>query len=189
MAKKLIVGLGNIGKKYKGNRHNVGFLIVDRLRSTAYGECEWKIEKKFLAEVCSLKAVDGLLAKPQTMMNASGDAVKKLVGFYKVRMDDLWVIHDDLDITLEEYKIQKGRGPRIHNGLSSIYQELGTKDFWHVRVGIENRKKNISILGLKIKRREAGMDYVLQNFNDRERKIVDEVVEKVTRDLVLRIVD
>ena len=139
---KLFIGLGNPGNKYKNTRHNVGWMVLDRLVSSFQFPIEsqlpsFKFEKSFNAEV--LKMQDVLLVKPQTFMNESGKAVKKLVDFYKVDMDDLYVIHDDLDIKLGEYKIQKGVGPKVHGGVNSIENELGKEDFWRVRIGIDNR--------------------------------------------------
>lgn len=156
---KLIVGLGNPGKKYKNTRHNVGHMVIERLH------CE--------------SLTGGLVAKKSNVfMNKSGDFVSKLVRQYRTNLPDLWIIHDDLDITLGEYKIQKGKGPKDHNGLLDIYEKLGTKDFWHVRVGVENRKG----------RGISGEKYVLQNFSEEELEVVKEVLEKTVEDLKKRLV-
>ncbi len=165
---KLIVGLGNPGEKYKNNRHNIGFWVVDEL---------------------ALRQAQGknmVLLKPQTFMNRSGVEVKKLVKKYPLDKNELYVIHDDLDIELGKYKISFAKGPKVHNGLQSIYQQLGTKNFWHVRVGIDNRaphsrgkagKDNQSLNGIRhseigIRRRinMSGEEYVLQNFRPEERE-------------------
>lgn len=139
---KLMVGLGNPGEKYQNNRHNVGFWVVDSLKK--------------------LKLAGVVLLKPQTFMNRSGIEVKKLVKKYPLDKNELYVIHDDLDIELGKYKISLAKGPKVHNGLQSIYQQLGTKDFWHVRVGIDNREAT----GYT----SSGEDYVLQNFRPEERE-------------------
>ncbi len=145
---KLIVGLGNPGSKYKDNRHNVGFMVVD--------------------ELAKLNLTDVVVFKPDTFMNRSGVAVKKL----QVRnLQDLYVVHDDLDIELGKFKISFGKGPKVHNGLKSIYEQLGTKDFWHVRVGIDNRMK----LGFK----GTGEEYVLQNFRPEEKVIINQVCQEI----------
>ncbi len=144
---KYVVGLGNPGKKYQGTRHNVGQVVVDRLR------------KENLVGV--------KLVKPDTFMNESGKAVQQL---RVVNFEQLYVVHDDLDIPLGKFKIMKGKGPRDHKGLKSIYESVG-KDFWHVRVGVENRKGS-GVLG---------EEYVLQRFLDEEKIIVDEVTEEVVR--------
>ncbi|KKR12226.1 MAG: Peptidyl-tRNA hydrolase, partial [Candidatus Woesebacteria bacterium GW2011_GWA1_39_21b] len=125
---KLIVGLGNPGEKYENTRHNVGYKVADSLRSTVDSDCEWEENRKYKAVVCRLKAVDILLAKPQTFMNSSGVAVRKLIDQYKIKLADIWVIHDDLDLRLGEYKIQLGVGPKLHYGIKSIEGKLGKKD-------------------------------------------------------------
>jgi len=107
-------------------------------------------------------------------MNSSGKAVQKLVNYYKVKMSDLWVIHDDLDIILGQYKIQKDKGPKLHNGVESIEKFLGKTDFWRVRVGVDNRSGN---------RKISGEDYVLQKSQDKERTDLEKVVEKIVDDL------
>lgn len=173
---KLIVGLGNPGEKYKNNRHNVGFMVADRLQTTVYRNYEWGENSKFKAVVCRPKAVDVLLAKPTSFMNSSGFVVKKLVDFYKVKPDNLFVIHDDLDIKLGEYKIQK-RGPKLHNGILSIENALGTKDFWRVRVGIENRVSGYQDV------RISGEEYVLNDFTQKELSTLNLVTDKIIQDL------
>lgn len=153
---KLIIGLGNPREKYKNNRHNVGYMLVDKLKT--------------------LNSKQILIFKSTNFMNNSGEFVKKLVDQYRPDLANLWIIHDDLDIALGSYKIQFGKGPKDHNGLNDIYSKLGSQDFWHVRVGIENRIMNNE---LKIK----GEDYVLENFTEEERKILDKVISKVCKKL------
>lgn len=155
---KLIVGLGNPGEKYKKTRHNVGFMVVDRLS----GDEEWASDKKVL------------LVKPGKFMNKSGDKVARVKNFYKIDVDDIYVIHDDLDLKLGEYKIQKGIGPKVHNGISSVEERLGDKDFWRVRVGVDNRKGD---------RRMSGEDYVLGRFRKKEMEILVEVLERVVKEM------
>ena len=163
---KLVVGLGNPGKEYQNNRHNVGFMAVDWLANQQFPDYKSQITKKFGDEI--IHSGKYLLVKPQMFMNRSGEVVAKLVNFYKIRAEDLWVIHDDLDIALGEYKIQQGIGPKVHNGLISIEEKLGTKDFWRVRVGVDNRPTGSA--------RTPGEDYVLTDFTEEERKVVDEVI-------------
>ena len=166
---KLLVGLGNPGEAHVGNRHNVGFMVVDRLAGEG---AEW--EPKF--EALILKAKDYLLVKPQMFMNRSGEVVAKIANFYKVTIDDLVVIHDDLDIRLGEYKIQKGVGPKVHNGLTSVEERLGTADFWRLRIGVDNRIQNSEF-------RIQGEDYVLADFLPEEKTIIDGVIEKAVKEL------
>ena len=155
----------------------MGVDVVDGLRSTDYGFSDWHSEKQLKAVVSSLKAKSVLLAKPQTFMNNSGVAVSSLVNFYKITPGNLYVIHDDLDIKLGEYKIQFGKGPKDHGGLNSIYEKLGRRDFWHVRIGIENRIKNNE---LQIK----GEDYVLQDFTNEEKRHIENINGQILRELL-----
>jgi PTH1 family peptidyl-tRNA hydrolase len=97
------------------------------------------------------------------------------------------VIHDDLDIKLGEYKIQKGVGPRLHNGISSVEKALGTKDFWRVRVGVENRPSNLKFFNLNFRRRIPGEKYVLQKFSDQERETLYRVFDKINSELINQI--
>jgi len=166
---KLIVGLGNPGSQYKNNRHNVGFMVVDRLVTAAFEN-----SGKLKAEL--IKGERAVVAKPTTFMNDSGEAVSLLSSFFKVPSTDTYAIHDDLDIPLGEYKMQFGVGPKVHNGVNSIEAKLGTKDFWRVRVGIENRNREE---GPQI----SGEEYVLKNFNEDEIKVRDTVINKVVEEL------
>lgn len=154
---KLIVGLGNPGKKYKFNRHNVGQRVIDYLlQSNSHNN----------SVVCK---------KLKTFMNDSGKEVSELVNYYKIDMDDLYVIHDDLDIVIGEYKIQKGTGPKGHNGVNSIEEVLGKDEFWRVRVGVENRDPDSRI---------PGETYVLQNFTEDEELKLSGVFEKIADELL-----
>jgi len=175
---KLIVGLGNPGEKYMHNRHNVGFMVVDELilkmQESQSLELEFKIAKKFEAEI--VQAKDFILAKPQTFMNDSGQAVSAIARFYKIESSDIYIIHDDLDIPMGKYKIVKGHGPKVHNGLGSVREHLGEFDFWYVKVGVENRevRGNSGI---------PGVEYSLQNFRPEERVIIDNVIDKIVGEL------
>ena len=153
---KLIVGLGNPGEKYKSNRHNVGYIIVDKLK----------------AQMSNVKTA--VVVKTNTFMNRSGDFVRKSVDQYRLKVSNLWVIHDDLDIRLGDYKIQFGKGPKEHKGILSIEEALGTKDFWRVRIGVDNRD---------LSDRTPGEEYVLQDFTPEEILVIDEVVKRITKEL------
>lgn len=172
---KLVVGLGNPGEKYEKTRHNVGFMVVDRLA----GDKNWARSKGSPLEYVFLKAgnEDVEVIKPQTFMNNSGEAVKGPFRKHKeLTINDLIVVHDDLDIRLGEYKIQKGKGPLLHYGVESIEKHLKTKEFWRVRIGVENRevKGNKGIPGEK---------YSLMNFSNEERLILDKVTAKIVDEL------
>jgi len=191
---KLIVGLGNPGNKYEKTRHNVGWMVLDALAGSINSKFEirnpkqiknnkFEFKKQFNVEI--LKIGDTILAKPQTFMNDSGIAVKTLSGFYKIKPEDIFIIHDDLDIKLGEYKIQKGKGPKVHNGVNSVEEELGTKDFWRVRVGIENRMPNDQLQMLNEERgRISGEVYTLQDFDETEAEMKDGVIGEIVTKLI-----
>src|SRR3989338_1152307 len=160
---KLVVGLGNPGKEYVNTRHNVGFEFVDRLSEGA----RFSLESKFEALVYREK--DLLFVKPQTFMNESGRAVRKILDFYKLGTGDLVLIHDDLDLKFGEYKIQRGVGPKVHNGVTSVETSLPDKNFLRVRIGVDNREKLLYA--------GSGADYVLSKFGKEELEEVDEVIE------------
>lgn len=175
---KLIIGLGNPGKKYENNRHNVGFHVAEALAIKLSGDGaikQWRDDKKFGSSLLTLDS-SLILAKPQTFMNDSGRAVAKLVNWYKIEPNDVYVIHDDLDISLGAYKIQKGKGPRLHYGVQSIEKALGTEDFWRVRIGVDNRSNE---------NRTPGEQYVLQDFTEEEMETVNEVIDKIIKELSL----
>lgn len=168
---KLIVGLGNIGKEYVNTRHNVGFMVVDKLLAGQVA----RPDSKFEAEMC--KVGEMLLCKPTTFMNESGRAVRKIMDFYKLNVKDLVVIHDDLDIEFGEYKIQLGVGPKVHNGVNSVEQTLGSKDFLRLRIGINNRNKN-DFGG-------TGADYVLSRFTSEEQEELVDILDESCDELMI----
>jgi len=133
---KLIVGLGNPGEKYENSRHNLGFVVLDALlqKLTPVEKTVWQEEKKSNSLIA--KVGDLILAKPQTFMNASGFAVKKLNTKYQILNTELWVVHDDIDLPLGKIKIRKGGGSAGHRGIDSIAKELETHDFVRFRLGI-----------------------------------------------------
>lgn len=204
---KMIVGLGNPGEKYKQSRHNVGFRVVeeifeqmtnDKFQMTNNNQISnFKFQKK--SDVERVRIGELVLVKPQTFMNRSGEAIQKVKRFYQVALDDLYVVHDDLDIRLGGYKIVFGRGPKVHNGVNSVEQALGTEDFWRVRVGIENRSQQIpndkSQMASKSqisnnqmgKQTISGERYVLGNFLEEEREVVNEVIEKAVEELLRKL--
>ena len=148
---KLIVGLGNPGKKYEKTRHNVGFMALDRLHQELkkYNISEWELSKKFNSQICgcTINSEKIILAKPMTFMNTSGEAVQLIAQYYKIEPESITVIHDDKDIKLGEVKIQKDQGHAGHNGIRSIIDHIGSQNFTRVRIGIAgaNEKKMIDI--------------------------------------------
>ncbi len=164
---KLIVGLGNDGKIYQDTRHNVGFLFLDQL------EKEFKKDSKLNTYIGQsiLNNSKITLAKPTTMMNLSGIAVHKLLNYYKLKNEELLVAHDDLDLVLGSFKIQFGKGPKVHNGISSIDEFIGN-NYWRLRIGIDNRPEDI-------RSKIVPSDYVLNKFGRDELKIIGDVFTKI----------
>lgn len=166
---KLIIGLGNPGKKYEKTRHNLGFLVVDFLA----GNNEWKKSKKanclYLKKQINSEKVE--LIKPLTFMNNSGKAVNYARKKHCINIEDIIVVHDDIDLPLGEIKIQKNRGPAGHNGVKSIIEHLKTKDFTRMRLGIKSdEQKNLET-----------EKFVLQNFTSEEKKIVEEQIKRAVQ--------
>lgn len=169
----IIIGLGNPGTKYEQTRHNLGFRVVDLLA----GVIQW--ETKF--DSLFLKLNDVILAKPQTFMNLSGKAVAQVRKYYPDA--DLVVIHDELDLPLGTIKIMKNVSSAGHNGVQSIIDELGTKDFVRIRMGINNpvtrqQAPEAAGNGEQAKGQTPSEDYVLQKFSQDEETIVNELLEK-----------
>ncbi len=179
---RIVVGLGNPGERYANTRHNVGFDFVEALRVMVDAPL-WQSLGKTQALVS--KTPKWLLIQPQAFMNQSGLAVRAVLDFYLkygalseseklTQLKDCFVAHDDLDLQLGKSKVQLGRGPKIHNGLLSLYNHLGSEQFWHVRLGIDSRLPS---------QRIAGREYVLQKFLPDERTMIDQVVN----DTLLRV--
>lgn len=160
---KIFIGLGNPEEKYKNNRHNVGKLFIDYVinQLTNWQIKELKEKNKLIAKI--FENNDLILAKTETFMNISGQAVKKILKNFDVPSFKLYVIHDDLDIPLGKFKIQFAQGPKLHNGIKSIEETLKTKNFWRIRIGVDARKKENWVEGEK---------YVLQDFLPEEKEIL-----------------
>ena len=167
---KLLVGLGNPGPKYELTRHNAGFQFLDLLAKSS--QVGFKKSSKLHSQIAKTNRF--FLCKPLTFMNRSGISVKSVSAFYSVNPKDIYVIHDDLDIKLGEYKIQFAKGPKDHNGILSIQKTLHTSKFWRIRVGIDNRKAG---------NRVDGEVYTLQNFAPQEFDILQSGFHKIVIDL------
>lgn len=176
---KLYIGLGNPDAQYQKTRHNAGFVVVDALR-TKLGMPDFKLQKKFQALIS--KSADIVLVKPQTYMNNSGQAVRAVLDYYNISPNELaeigthelFIVYDDLDIVLGEYKVQFAKGPKVHNGVVSVEQHVSSQKFWHVRVGVDGRMGN---------RRMSGKDYVLQPFTNEELPIFQKTVQTIVKQL------
>lgn len=169
---KLIVGLGNPGKKYERTRHNVGFMVLDRLHEAwgSYQPSAWELSKKFNAVIagCTIRSEKVVLVKPMTFMNASGEAVQLIAHFYKIPPADIILVHDDKDLPLGTVKFQRNRGHAGHNGVRSVIEHIGTQDFARYRVGVADPKQT----------RGDTADFVLGKFRLLERKPVRDMIEK-----------
>jgi peptidyl-tRNA hydrolase, PTH1 family len=165
----LIVGLGNPGEKYKNTRHNAGFMVLDAL-SKKNNLSVFSLDKNFHAEI-SQNVITGqkiILAKPQTFMNLSGGAVKEIASYYKIPSENIWIVHDDIDIVLGKIKISRDSGSGGHNGIKSIIENLETQNFARFRVGIQPEKgkpKNVE-------------NFVIKNFTKSESNKQKEAVKK-----------
>lgn len=177
---KLILGLGNPGSQYQNTRHNFGFLALDEFQSEA-GFSSWQENAKFKA-ILSESETNGqkiILAKPQTFMNLSGQSAALIANFYKIEPADIWVVHDDIDLPLGSIRIGTGSGAAGHNGIKSVIESLGTKDFVRFRLGICAKQGFLSSLFGKI----PSEKFVLQNFTNSEKEIVSETTKKTAEAL------
>lgn len=162
---KVIVGLGNPGKKYEGTRHNVGFFVIDHLAK------RWGVdltETKFQALYGS-KVIHGekvFLLKPLTYMNLSGEALRPFLDYYKMDIGNIVVIYDDLDLPVGTIRLRLKGGHGGHNGMKSIIERLGTNHFKRVRIGIGRPEH------------EPVVDYVLGKFSEEDKEQVEQAVEK-----------
>ncbi len=162
---KLIVGLGNPGAQYERTRHNAGFFCLDFLRQ-AFHFPEFVPEKKFSVLLTGGTAASHriLLAKPETLMNRSGDAVKALADFYKIPLSDIALVHDDLDIAKNTFRLTDSSRAAGHNGVQDVFDKLGSQDVFRVRLGI-GRPENIDT-----KCETSTHDFVLEPFSEDERR-------------------
>ncbi|PJE69733.1 MAG: aminoacyl-tRNA hydrolase [Candidatus Staskawiczbacteria bacterium CG10_big_fil_rev_8_21_14_0_10_38_10] len=175
-----IAGLGNPGEKFKNTRHNVGFLVVDEFQK-GNDFPDFFMSKKFGAETSEgiLNDEKIVLVKPQTFMNESGKAVKKITVHYKPPITNLIVIHDDIDLPLDKIRIVKGRGAAGHKGVESIIKELGNKDFVRFRIGVK------PIEGGQIINKTKTRDFVLKKFNKKEGNTLNKVIGKTIKAIEL----
>jgi PTH1 family peptidyl-tRNA hydrolase len=166
------VGLGNPGKEYERTRHNAGFWLLERFAS-ANGIALRK-DPKFQALVGRHEASGAWLLEPQSFMNASGRAVQMLAGFFKIKPEEILVVHDELDFPPGVAKMKQGGGIAGHNGLKDISQRIASHDYWRLRIGVGKPPADAD-----------GADYVLQRPLAEERSAIDSVIEKALEVLPL----
>ena len=164
---KLIVGLGNPGAKYAGNRHNIGYMAVDRIAAD-HGFGPWKARFRGLAAEGNLGGEKVLLLKPETFMNRSGEAVAEAVRFYKLAPDEVIVLHDELDLAPGKARVKQGGGHAGHNGLRSIHAHLG-EGYGRVRLGIGHPGHKDRVAG-----------YVLHDFAKADADWLDDLLRGIS---------
>jgi len=205
----VVVGLGNPGSKYDGTRHNVGFAVVDALRACSrirerselegealahaaraiagsLGETGWNDRKTFLEASLSIAGVwSGLLIKPQTFMNRSGEPLREVLSFRKVSVEQVIVVHDDIDIPFGGLRIKVGGGDGGHNGLRSISNQCGGREFARIRVGVGR-----PVAGSALANDEDGIArWVLARFSAEERGVAEGLVARAAASVVCLALD
>lgn len=189
MKRLIVVGLGNPGEQYEHTRHNAGWLALDYLLESWQDSSiplAWKNERKIKADVARLShaSTEIYALKPSTFMNRSGEAVRAALQWYADwdssvgaptdGFRNLLIIHDDLDLETGEYKLQFGKGPKIHNGLNSVRTQLGTDQFWVARLGIDSRGGN---------RKIPGEAYVLQNLSSSDKQLIKNATKVLEQEI------
>ncbi len=173
----LVVGLGNPGRRYEETRHNVGFMVAERVVGRAAGLWREKFRGRFAQIELGSRRVAVL--EPHTYMNESGGSVRPATTFFKVPPADVLVVHDELDLPFGQIRLKQGGGDAGHNGLKSITSHLGTPEYMRLRVGIGRPPAGF---------RGDTADYVLQAFASAERADLDEVVDRAA-DVVAEVVE
>lgn len=164
---KIITCLGNPGKKYAGNRHNVGMIIGMGI-AEKYSITINKKEHDAITGSGSIEGYDCLFVLPQTYMNNSGIAVQKVLSYYKETPENLIVLHDEIELQFGHVKIKYSGGHKGHNGIRSIQQHLGTPDFYRIRIGVGRPDDDKPVA-----------DYVLSDFTYEEKNHLQQITQKV----------
>jgi len=175
----LVTGLGNIGEKYKNTRHNIGFLTLDYLANKLNSPFSFKKTLNgSISQINQYSSKKLILLKPHTFMNRSGESVKKTLKYFKIKTDNLIIIHDDLDLSYNTIRTRlKGRSGG-HNGLKSISEHLGTDDFKRIKAGISNEHlKKLRDFSSK----DAVIDFVLSKFNKEEEKNLENYCREIAK--------
>lgn len=163
---KLIVGLGNPGKEYENTRHNIGFMTVDKIIYEKNLTEKEKFNGKYYEYNVNNEKI--VILKPQNYINLSGQVISKFVNYFKIDINDILIIHDDLDLPVGKIKLRMSGGSGGHNGLKDIENCLKTKNYKRIKVGISNNK-NIDT-----------KDYVLGKFNSEDKKIIDNSINIIS---------
>lgn len=187
MSRFIFLALGNPGEEYSQTRHNAGWLTLDAILDNWNDPSiplVWKFEKKIQSQVARLQFTghEIIAIKPQTFMNRSGEAARLALQWYAnwnqdepaPELPQLVVFHDDLDLELGSYKLKLGTGPKIHNGINSLRQQLQTDQFWYARIGVDSRQGDRSMPG------EA---YVLQRLAPNEKQTLRQVATQLAQEI------
>ncbi|MEK7635549.1 MAG: aminoacyl-tRNA hydrolase [Patescibacteria group bacterium] len=187
---RLIVGLGNPGKEYEKTYHNAGFLFIEYIINK--NPAKIKNQKSKIKNFEFIKT-DGLIfIKSLTFMNESGIAVKEVMKYFKVNLEEILIVHDDSDIELGNYKLSFGRGSAGHNGVESIIRALKTKNFWRLRIGIGK----VSSIKFQVSKEKAGLpaeayrakagDFVLKKISKKDLEILNQIFTKSAQKLPIK---
>lgn len=181
---KIIVGLGNPGEKYKKTRHNTGFMVLEQFLKDfePVNKTVWEDSSKFKSDIANIEwkpkigpVEKVILVKPKTYMNNSGMAVSLIAKFYKVGSEDIWIVHDELDLPLGSMKIRIGGSSAGQKGVGSIIDALGTDKFWRFRMGIGENRNHGEVGGHIIKHAD---EYVLSDFTGSDRSKAKELIKR-----------
>lgn len=164
--KYLIVGLGNPGRQYKENRHNIGFLTMDVL-AERHGIRINRLEQKAMVGKGKILNKSVVIVKPQTFMNLSGDSVAPLARYYKVPLENILIVYDELDLELGVLRLRTKGSAGGHNGMKSLIQRLGTQEFPRLRIGISRPPGRMGV-----------SNYVLQDFTKKEYPFAEQMMEE-----------
>ncbi len=177
MNEKYIVGLGNPGKEYQNNRHNIGFLVLENLADKYESKFIFKNKLKSRFSELKIKNFTYRLFLPNTFMNKSGEAVRAIVDWYKVDIDQLFIIVDDMDLPLGKIRFRKKGGSGGHNGLKNIIENLHTQNFNRIRVGIGSPKETQRSSNCNT------ISHVLGNISSEEKIVLDKVYLQINKSI------
>lgn len=162
---KCFIGLGNPGKQYEQNRHNIGFMAIDRF-AARWGITSFQSKGKGLLAEGNVNGTKVYLLKPMTYMNLSGESMRAFLDFYKAKLEDVVIVYDDMDTSFGQIRLRYQGSPGGHNGIKSIIQHGGTQIFNRIRMGINRPAPGYNIA-----------DYVLSNFSKEEMKSMNDVLD------------
>ncbi|MFA6007220.1 MAG: aminoacyl-tRNA hydrolase [Candidatus Shapirobacteria bacterium] len=165
---KLFFGLGNPGKDYENTRHNLGQMVIKKYVET-HDRASLLNKSKLQSQLCEINK--NIFAVSTEYMNVSGTSVQKAAAFYKISPENIYIIHDDLDLPVGEWKLQFDRGPAGHNGVISTIENLGTQSFWRIRIGIGKPEF------------EAVESYVLKPFFGDEKVLISQTIDKISEEI------